>query len=238
MKKKTIENTHHLEKLLQSIKIDETENKLDLLGDLATIMNKLSFKLKYNCLKIKDSPIHGLGVFATCDIPANKIVTFYPAHSVAIYHDGGKTTKIIHRSQEFEDNYDFYQNLYTLGDESKIFGDYEITGDPNVKDPLYLGHLLNDGTGNLFSGISYSDLWNDKNLAREILDEYKEKGNNNCYIEIVENFPICYIKTNRPIKSGTELLTTYGPIYWYGLEYKNVEHVEADFDKLKQLVYD
>ena len=239
MGKKVVENKYDLDKILKNkwkVNINE-ENKLDELVKMVNLIKGMEIKLKYNCIKVGPSGIHGLGIFATEDIPANKIVTFYPAHSVTIKGESSKQNKIIEGTVAFRENYDLYYDLYTLGDTSKMFGEYEITGDPhNRQNNLFLGHLLNDSHGNLFDGIKREELHNYE-LCWEIFEEYKMLGSGNCYIEGFDDLPIFYIRTCKHVKKGTELLTLYGPSYWYGIEYKNIENIEQEISDLKNLAY-
>ena len=38
--------------------------------------------LKYNTVEIRESAIHGKGLFAIDDIPKGVVITFYPAHAL------------------------------------------------------------------------------------------------------------------------------------------------------------
>lgn len=245
MKVNIVEELIDLESVFNNMIFDDKNigDKLELLrimGDVETLINKHNINLKYNNVELRNSNIHGMGLFATCDIPKNKIVTLYPAHSVSLinYKEKQRRDLTLKGSNKFIENIDYYQNIYSLGEYNTIFGYYEITGDPNqIDNKLFIGHMLNDGIGNIFEDIPYEELKEDLELCEQIFDEYENEKINNCDIKILTNNPIGCIVTNRSIKAGEELLTQYGLQYWYGIEYPHVNLIEREIKILKLKIH-
>ena len=209
-------------------------NLTDKFNRIADMAKKI--KLKYNKIKLSSSSIHGRGVFATANIPKDTIVTFYPVDSFSLMRGKEQDNYIKGRiSKEFDENFEYYQSRYTWGSYSNIFGDYGVTGDPfKHHDTHFLGHMLNDGVGNVFEKTSYEDLHSDKYICQEIFGKYTEytETQTNCEIQDLDDLPIVFIVTTKDIQAGEELLTHYGEYYWYAIEYKKDENVEEEVDKL------
>lgn len=162
---------------------------------------------------IKESAIHGLGVFAKKDIKRGKIITYYPAHYVITFPQGrqigaaerdiypipGKIAK--ERGLEFEKNmmrYSVDVNSY-----------YSICGDHRIQDnPGFLGHLIND------AAIGHSTLHKRDKKDEEIYYVVVAHRMNGI-IQGENGSPLfMIIKATRDIKKDEEILTGYGYNYW------------------------
>lgn len=125
------------------------------LDKLKIIKEKLmTTKLPINIDKvyIKQSNIHGNGLFAKVNINKGDIITFYPGDVLVYYpeknrnitssrgliihdHMNKELSSICDKNQEFYDCYTF-----------DINESYSIIGFPDINDnPSYLGHICNDG---------------------------------------------------------------------------------------------
>jgi len=137
----------------------------------------------------------GNGVVATNDIPANRIVTFYPIDIVRIrkYNaslKGGPST-FFTKSKE-------HTKLASSsrGGVEDAFGKYkfsianvDIYGDPKEYSDGCCGHIINDGDGPI-------------------------KGTNNCVLQPLFGGVCFAVITLVAIGKGEELLLPYGPRYW------------------------
>lgn len=174
--------------------------------------------LKYNNIQVRKSNIHGNGLFATADIPANVIITFYPVHALNInqhiyaedYGDKDFLTKT--NMESCCRTHSYYISL--------IDG-LSIVGNPNdTTNPLLLGHMINDGVGNVFSDTDLNetkDLIVFKNLCAKYYIEGLQKTN--CKFEIDDNKTVVSIITTKNISADEELLTLYDPMYWFNINY-------------------
>lgn len=84
--------------------------------------NNVNISFRLNNCRVSESPIHGLGVFATREIKRKEIITLYPANirnNIPI---------------EFRDYIYNYKNI-------------SIAGNPKIyDDTTYLGHMINDAS--------------------------------------------------------------------------------------------
>jgi hypothetical protein len=159
---------------------------------------------------VMNSPIHGVGVFATRDVEKNEILTFYPAHGVAIAKNNGTCDE-----HQWAPRY-----LQRFGDENVesyvTCIDYCLRMDPSGltifahpdfrDDTQYLGHLINDGC------ISPFDI-DEKNY-----NEQAYYPRNNCRLVSGDNGLFYAVVARERIKSGSELFAAYGYHFWKGMQ--------------------
>ena len=133
-----------------------------------------SISLKYNHVEIRNSEIHGKGLFATKEIPKDAIITFYPAHAIS---RGGETFFIDdHQDKEsfiFNIEHNKYVKTYgfTYNDSSAT-----IIGNPEwINDTTMLGHMINDASENTFEYIEYDKI-NNLDVYKKAVIEYYKKG--------------------------------------------------------------
>lgn len=211
-----ISNEADLNHLLQSphyISTNDNPN-FDLFGTCLKNIN-----LAHSKIEIKPSPIHGNGLFVTADIPVNSIVTLYPYHAYW-FRDQLYCSK---QHEDFSPDIEKYQALYGFQDQSKIFGEYVLIGNPqNLSSTNFLGHMLNDGCGNPFAGISNHEIL-DTHLFKNLMIQYDlvSQTENNCRFGTHASYPVAYIITTRDIKAGEELKISYSANYWFDVEYPN-----------------
>lgn len=161
--------------------------------------NMTSFPFLQDALEVKDSSIHGKGVFAKKDIEANQVVCFYPSHGVI---DGQQCYSTDENSGSHE-QYLFspldYKMKLTRKSNEFVFGN------PFIQIDGSLGHLIND---------SYPNVLELKTLDFKILLKYMLHSvkSDNCAFVLCEDF--VYVKSIQPIQQGDELLANYGHHYW------------------------
>lgn len=186
------------------------------------------FPLKYNNVEIRESKIHGKGLFATKNIPKNVIITYYPVHATwenNIY-------KIFDEDPILKKNIVNINNTYS----KEIGQDIRIIGNPNnLSNKLLLGHMINDASGNVYENIDFEkmkDIREFKNLiAKYYIDGSKKR---NCELVTLNNNKVSCVITTREIKMGEELMTYYDPFYWFQYNYdiKNYDIYDQYCSKL------
>lgn len=166
-----------------------------------------------NKVYIKESKIHGLGVFAKKYIKKGSLITYYPAHYAVAFVEGrkngersreisiipSKTVKA--RKLEFKEEYLPYM--------TDINSYYSICGDPRIHDnPGFLGHMMNDCA----VGHSTLDNYNPKDEKVYMIVTMHKL---NALIKYEPN-PTCtvVVEAHRDIKKDEEVLTAYGYHYW------------------------
>jgi hypothetical protein len=169
-------------------------------------MNQLKF---LGAVTIKNSRIHGRGVFATCDIPKHSIVTLYPRHMIIL--DG-----LIESHMMADD-----MNFDVIDYQMKLSENISIVGFPtHTSDPKMLGHMLNDPVGNTFYSPYKS------HIRQSILKYFTDISYIcNCTCKTDMDVGITYILTLKNIKCDEELVMPYGPQYWF-------RHFQRDCEKI------
>lgn len=154
---------------------------------------------------------HGRGVFATRDIKKGETVTLYPAHCICIPHKGNYQA-VGHCEYDWE-----YALTHSL---TNVIH----SGDKEMEDPLFLGHLINDFCS--------------------FVGDFKEKGKNQGALMMkyfihalafqnvefyMKGKHFISIKASKDIKEGEELLVAYSPTYWTQLSTKEVMNQTMDY---------
>jgi hypothetical protein len=217
------------------------------------------FPLAYNKVIAKESALHGFGVFATDTIPANTIVTFYPAHAIIIRNEKSQMDSNNNLSAlYYYNNIQFaHDNDYKISFIKKII----LSANPDYKsNPLLIGHILNDSqcimlddliknkmielnyelsdNKSLETFIENNDISDIEKKVKNSVCKYILQSSNNC-VFVTNDYGLLYIKTTKEIKKDEELLVSYGPIYWlrnslnlvYAKLYKNDEKFKQFIDK-------
>ena len=179
-----------------------------------------------NCLEVKDSPIHGKGVFAKTDINKGRVVCIYPCDGVI------EKNKLFSTSLKSLPTH-FNPHSYKFALRSRRSGGAEWTaakrrdklvskytnevindqiyiyGDPSIRNDYCLGHLIND---------SYKDVaeLKNKNIGKMVLKYMIKAGHyKNCAFVVTRYY--IYVKTTTAITKGEELFAPYGFQYWFDL---------------------
>jgi hypothetical protein len=188
---------------LNEIKYDKSPisnkiNKIDTLRQ--TLMNNMTFN-KLDIVEVRNSKIHGKGVFAKRDIKENEILTFYPIDILKLQVDD--STYIASFSNRFlskhevknHDKYEIYQ--YGMPNGNIIIGCPDFINNNN-----YIGHMIND--------ISIH------NKTKKSIKQYKKNSKKcNCMYYNCSDFDLYVpIVSTKDIRKDEELFTSYGVQYW------------------------
>ena len=186
-----------------------TAKHIALKGNLLGL-GRLQFPATMFPVEVRPSPVHGMGVFVTCDVEANQVLTLYPndAHVSwrgAISNEGipvvvdchmyvwdatesREPADVVTIHQEYGICIDFHDGIVLQG-----------VGYPELNDdPAYLGHLCNDAAGKV-SKLKY--------------EKKTRKHANAGVTKVHSGLHRCVVST-RPIPKGSEVLVCYGPGYW------------------------
>lgn len=156
---------------------------------------------------IKESNIHGKGVFAKKDIKKGEIITLYPG-DVAIYlpegNNGDKTLSYNFFSDRMASKAEEGKNYLDLSKYSySIDTKHIISGCPDfVDNPSYLGHMINDRF-----------VCDYDKITPEIYLELSMKKTNSMFVPIADNIQVAIV-ARRDIKAGEEIFISYGVQYW------------------------
>lgn len=152
------------------------------------------------CVEVKESPIHGRGVFATRDIKRGEAVCLYPADYVMLNYNGEVYTTKDNDMKDFDMDYAFswyYKNqlIHIIGNKTKYT-------------PLLCGHLVNDARLNM------KELTYKKGDEKMLLNELIKYGYADSNVKLEKSKYVAYLRACKDIKKGEELLTSYGFSYW------------------------
>jgi hypothetical protein len=171
----------------------------------------------------------GKGLFATKNIKAGSIVSFYPAHTLGV--ESGDQVIFVSRDEADKQYFRDYPpdaSSYLHATDQPIFNRPSFLADlgAETKDsPLYLdvnpnrevspawvSHYINDGAimpENTEAGVSVY---------------YTEsKTKKNCIHVPFGPSPIIATVATKKIKKGEELFTSYGCVYWIGVQFRGQE---------------
>jgi hypothetical protein len=156
--------------------------------------------------EVRDSPIHGRGVFATQPINSGDIITFYPGDHVAYMPNKDRKTAghvqvrmASGRARARGETTAQLDNAYTYD----LNRNFSIQGDPGfTDDPNYLGHMINDGA---------RANSNPKSHAVYIACSTAKA---NCGFARMDAGLAVAMRATRDIAVGEEILVPYGIGYW------------------------
>lgn len=109
----------------------------------------------HTLVEVRDSPVHGQGVFALEDLEVGTLCTVYPVHAIVTMFAGEERILT-------PDN--------TPSDDNSRFGPYKvdlfqrkdicISADPNVYDSFRCGHKINDARGTQYkNNVEFADIF-------------------------------------------------------------------------------
>jgi len=169
-------------------------------------------------VEVRDSGIHGKGLFATRFIPKGKAVTLYPMHAVINRNEPAPGPP---------------GSFFTYGDQMPDMKMYRFdvghrklayVGNPNKQVAGYLCHFMNDGyphTDRLKDG-SFEEVW------RYL---HAEQKCNNCVY--TKGSYLVSITTMKDVQPGEELTVAYSPFYWIQSNRTPEEIIEGYTSKQK-----
>jgi len=194
-------------------------------------MNKLMsgaeiFQSYSKSVAVRESSIPGAGqgLFATRNIKAGTIVSFYPAHALGIeVGDRQLWVSSNESDQEYFAQHPPGSSAYLHATDQPIFNRPSLLADtPGMKDsPIYLDVNPNREVEPLWISQYINDgamvLSNDGEGVKAYYEQSKRKKN--CIHLPYGPSPVMATVATRKIKKGEELLTSYGCVYWLGVLY-------------------
>ena len=191
-----------MEMLIIPIKMVRKPNPNDIPSIITEALSQVeTFPYLKNLLEIKNSSIHGKGVFAKNNIHPNQVISLYPCHGII-------NGEVKYCEEKNSGDYDllFNTNKYKI----KLAGgsDIFIYGNPYIQDEGLVGHLINDSYKDV-SDLKNLNKHNIKNCLKYMLNSIKS---DNC--ALVQCKEYVYVKTTKYINKGEELFTHYGYPFW------------------------
>lgn len=199
-------------------------------------MSKIA-PMKNTIVELRNSPIHGRGVFAATDIKKNTVLTFYPAHCTILGGARHCRVSLTFANDESElyftpikgDDFDCEKHdPYKLN----ITKNIRIYGNPTrINDPSLLGHMINDS-----SSYSINKSMTDLNIKNSIV-RYILSSNNNARLKISSDACVAYAISTRDIKQNEEITASYGLYYWCNpSENTRIENIIKNDAKLQYFI--
>lgn len=183
------------------------------------VLKKVDFvdKLEIKCsVELRDSSIHGKGLFATDNIKGGSIITFYPGDMSVFYpnekSDNPEAMSVMVISGSDRLKKKTGKEIFSDEDRLKLLDYqidvdeeyYSIIGDPSFTDnPRYLGHMINDTMTCSNNLGSIRDYFGSAHLKT------------NAIYKVLANLLIVII-AEKDIKKNEEILMNYGLSYWLG----------------------
>ena len=169
----------------------------------------LKLGLNINKVHIKQSKIHGNGLFSSVNIKKGEIITLYPCDVLAYYPDKDREkdhyvsyiySEILNENNELKTKFEQNRKYYK-GYQLSVNDEYSIIGLPEYdNDPTYMGHICNDGA----RGHKPED--------KLIYDKISILKSNACFRNICDC--MMAVVALRDITINEEILVTYGHGYW------------------------
>jgi hypothetical protein len=163
------------------------------------------FLIRLHRCRVSPSEIHGDGLYATRDIAAGELVTFFPADAMMFWEGGDRTGDMMcffgahipqserdakHIATERVKDYELYASAQI-----------SAVGDPTRRDdPAYMGHFCNDGS-------------TCKTPERVAAYRSESAAAANAEAVLVENCHFA-LEATKAIREGEEVLRSYGEGYW------------------------
>lgn len=209
----SIKNEENRLKKTNNKYIDDKKIDNKILAKINLLSDMLSVPL--NNVELKQSRVHGIGVFAIKHIVETEVITLYPADIIEYTpFEPDAQTGLIKKGVIFGNNTSKKsEEEYKLN--HKIFDDYKcsiiskisIFGCPdNKNNPAYLGHFINDAAKPTKDPRSYP-IYMNVVISKQ-----------NCMFYSVFDTLIAIVAT-RDIEPGEELFIPYSLDYW--IDYNN-----------------
>ncbi len=200
--------------------------QLGILTSQILLTNPIGFGI-YPCIELKQSPIHGVGVFATQDLKVGMIATFYACDIAEFCPNKDRSFNSTRTSyQRYSPRMEEFISKQTPDDVKKIgntIRDYSFDISEHVtiyahpifrSDTCYLGQFINDRFKPDFKQINEANY-----------NALSKKKANCAYIS--SNFSVAIFITS-PILKHEELFATYGYKFWQTTETNDSKHEVDD----------
>ena len=171
---------------------------------------KMKLGLNLNKVHVKESKIHGNGLFAKTNIKQGEIITIYPCDILAYYPEKNRDAKehvvAYLFCEELKDNQEakdlFHENKKYYKDYQLVINEtYSAIGLPEItNNPTYLGHLCNDG--------ARAHTPEDKKIYESV-----SVLKSNAFFKNICDCMMAVVAI-KDIKENDEILVTYGHGYW------------------------
>lgn len=164
------------------------------------------FKVRVGCCSVAPSQLHGDGLFADRDVAEGELLTFFPGDALLFWADGDRENSDVmcffgaHVPQSERDANEIVTDR-VKSYELYVSGKISAIADPSRRsEPAYLGHFANDGS---------------TCPSPEDVESYRRDSAAaaNARVCLLENCHFA-LQASQPIKSGDEILLTYGEGYW------------------------
>lgn len=161
----------------------------------------------YFPVEVRDSPIHGKGVFTTQSVKKGDVLTSYPCHKLCYEYFNTDVKKVL----PFDDDTEFSMKYCAVLFSTPNYIAH-IYGNPKKYNKAYCGHLINDAYPNVDKLTALRDC--DTETFGKLNLDYMLRSihNGNCAIHHTATY--AYIVAIKDICADTELLTTYNTAYW------------------------
>ena len=203
------------------IKFLDFQNHDSMLRKMAEVVGLLGlmdprngfYPIRLDNVYLKESKIHGRGLFAKCDIANQEVITYYPA-DIVISREAINGITGLYKSAisdrfrdkfgttlKFDLSYHIYQDYkFEVSDKLWAIGCPEFD-----QDPQFMGQFINDGRS--------------CDSSEESIRLYKENPFDgfNCLIYPAVQTAIIAVKD---IKKDEEILTCYGAPYWTSYNFR------------------
>ena len=194
-----------MELFVLSLKTLRRPNDLDIPHIMTeSLTNCVTLPSLKNFLEIKNSSIHGKGVFAKKSIEPNKVISLYPCHGIINGDIGYCEKKNTGNYQLLSFKPDDYKIKLPKKESDCIF----IYGNPHIQDEGFVGHLINDS----FKDVTELKKINKDNIKIYLKYMLNSIKSDNCTFVQCEDY--IYVKTIKYINKGDELCSSYGFHFW------------------------
>jgi hypothetical protein len=181
---------------------------------------RMPMNLKFQCLEVRESPRHGLGVFTRKAVARGTVMTVYPAHVISYLGeeliDVQVDTTLWKRIEAYDPAHKFMLDYGFEIASHKV----SLVGHPALRSASgLLGHMINDACGNIFQGLSAQQLYDEgpeQFFKRVLVDVLPHT---NC--EFLSDKHKCVVSAvaRCDIRANEELLVSYGPYYWLSVAF-------------------
>lgn len=187
-----------------SLSLSSEELNQTLISGLEYYSNFINTKLSVipftDHIEVKNSLIHGKGVFATNFIKKGSLITLYPPHIIGLTNESKMHTGCLLPDvtvEELPEDYKFTSPILK----------FTLYGIPSqYSNKRLMGHMLNDAAS---IGV--------KEKSQLFLNKFtyiQDSLKNNCEFFIIDSYFVGIV-SKRDILKGEELTVTYGDMYWF-----------------------
>jgi hypothetical protein len=173
---------------------------------IVSFHNKFSFEPP---CEVRPSLVHGRGLFATTDVPANALLALYPPDAILI-QDGTEKFAILLNPESTTVPPEEIRRAYGATIDENIV----VVGYPDVDHGnMFQAHIANDGAK---GSLTLLDPPEEVKREREVYTACSLLKQNAALVRHKSVPEWIVLRSTRPIRAGEEILITYGYGYWLG----------------------